>query len=211
MFRKRRHKYYGSGAEHLEAAVEQLCARLRFSDPEGLPRSIVVTSSVPGEGKSTVSALIARQLSRSGTRVLAMDCDLRRPALGRRLGAGSHQGIGAVLLGELTLSQAVKPVDNNLWLLDAELKPYYPSDLFATKRFGDLLDKATEMFDCLVVDTPPLGAVIDAAVIASRADGALLVMREGITKRKDLLSSKTQLVRSGSRILGCVVNGYKDE
>lgn len=211
MLRNKKNKYYGSNAEHLEAAVEQLCARLRFSDPEGLPRSIVVTSSVPGEGKSTVSALIARQLARGGTRTLAMDCDLRRPVLGRRLGAGSHQGIGAVLLGELSLSQAVKPVDQNLWLLDAELKPYYPSDLFATNRFGDLLDKASEMFDCLIIDTPPLGAVVDAAVIASRADGTLLVMREGVTKRKDLLSSKTQLTRSGSRILGCVVNGCKGE
>lgn len=204
-------KYYASEAESVDSAVEALCSSIRHWNPDGSPRTIVVTSSVPGEGKTTVCGLLARRLAQGGSSVLAMECDLRRPRLGSELKIGwTGSGLCAVLLGEAELEDAVVPAGApNLWFLDGGERLPYPSDVFASRSFARALSWASTHFDFTIIDTPPLGAVVDAAVIAPQTDATLFVVREGAPGRADLLRAREQLDRSGARVLGIVYNGFE--
>lgn len=199
--------------ERFTAAIEALCANIRFSNPDGAPTSIVVTSSVPDEGKTTVTAALGRALAKGAKRTCVVECDMRRPALARRMGvrAPSTVGIGSVLVGDVTLNDALVKVEAPfLWMLTGEQDVANPADLLATQRFKKLLRTLERTFDFVVIDTPPLQAVIDAAIIAAEADATVLVVREGFTQRNDLRAAYAQLEQAGAHVLGCVMNSTAD-
>lgn len=187
-------------------AMRKLRTNLRYVDVDSPPRSIVVTSSAPGEGKSTLSADLARVMARSGQPTLLVDADLRRPVLASQFGVDSAVGLAQLIAGAVDLEDAILPTDTpGLTVLPAGQVPPNPSELLGSKRMKDLIDLlSSEYF--VIFDAPPVLAVTDAQLLARHADGAILVAVPGQT-RTQALGKATEAIRGiGGKVHGLVFN-----
>lgn len=192
-------------------ATDLLWANIRFLDVDRTIRTIAVTSTIPGEGKSTVSIMLARAAARPKRRVLLMECNTHRRSLAQMLGVSTFGDVHTVLAGATTLRKAVVPIGKaNLFLLDAKPGPTASSDLFSTRKFSDLLEQTSRSFDLVIIDTPPLSTFADAAIIAAQVDACLLVVRESTVRRRELLAAREQFDKIGARLLGVVLNACSD-
>lgn len=192
----------------LQNAVKTLVANIRFASVDNPVKTLVVTSSIPNEGKSTISIELARALAAGGKDVLIVEGDLRRRTLAGVLGAHPRNGIYSVLSGQAALDEAVVAVGgkSSLWFLDAEPHIPNPVDIFSSRRFHRFVDSLRRSYDYVIFDTPPLSTFVDAAVLGSVADGTLLVVREDFVKREDLISSYDQLRKAEANVIGAVLN-----
>lgn len=197
----------GRNARPASEAFRQMRTNLRFVDVDRPPRAIVVSSSVAGEGKSTVAANLARIIARSGDPVVIIDADLRRPTLHGIFGVDASAGLTQVLAGTLAVVDALQPGDeDNLQVIAAGRIPHNPSELLGSQRMRTLLaELAADHF--VIIDSPPLLPVTDAALVAASADGALMVCRAGRLRRAPLTQSLRNLRAVDARLLGLVVNG----
>lgn len=199
----------GKGGDRvfLQNAVKTLAANIRFASVDKPVRSIVVTSSVPNEGKSFVAVELARALAEGGRSILLVECDMRRRTLAATMGVHARHGIYAVLAGQVPLDDAVVSASaRGLWFLDCE--PHIPSpvDILSSRRFSNFVSQATESFDYVIFDTPPLSAFVDASVISTVVDGTLLVVRENFVKREELVAAYEQLQKANAHVIGAVMN-----
>ncbi len=171
-------------------------------------KTIVVTSCYAHEGKSTVSYETACNLAESGKRVLLIDADLRKSVLATRLTETTGmKGLSQVLSGQVSEEEGVCHTDiEGLDIVFAGPFPPNPTELIGSSAFKELLENQRDNYDYILIDAAPLGLVIDAAVIASFCDGAILVVNAGQVKRKTAQTVKSQLEKSGCRILGVVLN-----
>jgi capsular exopolysaccharide synthesis family protein len=170
-------------------------------------RTLVVTSANPREGKTTVTINIAISLAQSGKRVLMVDTDLRRPRIHRAFGVSGARGVTQIIVGEATLEATATPtLVPNLDVLPCGPIPPNPSELLHSQRFGELVRAALARYDRVIFDSPPLGAVTDAAVLAPQLDAALLVVKAQHTTRDALASSLRQLRDVAANIVGGVLN-----
>lgn len=205
-------KKKGVDSVAVQNAAKTLAANIRFASVDNPVSSIVVTSSIPGEGKSFVSIELAKALAASGKRVLIMECDMRKRSLAARLGRHGLHGIYDVLSGEADITEAVTPTGTeNLWFLDAEPNIPNPTDIVSSKRFRGLLQGLRREFGYVVMDTPPLGAFVDAAVLGSVADATVLVVRQNFVRRDDMVASFTQLKQADANVIGTVLNYCEDD
>lgn len=188
-------------------AVSTLYANLGFMSVDDPLGTIVVTSSVPNEGKTTIALELAEAMARSGKRTLLMECDMRRRSLAGRLGLHASAGVCAVVLGDVDLGQAVvRTAQPNLHFLDAEPGVASPADIVDSARFRNLVAFLGERYDYVVIDTPPVGTFVDAAIIGSAADATLLVMREDFVERTQVANACDQLRKAGANLIGTVMN-----
>ncbi|GAB3146559.1 polysaccharide biosynthesis tyrosine autokinase [Micromonospora sonneratiae] len=191
-------------------ALRKLRTNLRFVDVQEPAGVIAVTSAVQGEGKSTMACNLAIVLAEAGWRVLLVDADLRRPKVAHYLGLPSGVGLTDVLIGEVGVSEAVRPWgDRSLLVLTAGSVPPNPSELLGSKSMADLLLSLRETADIVIIDTAPLLAVTDGVVVAVQADGALLVTKAGKTSRDEVMAAAEALSSVAARLLGCVLNMAK--
>jgi len=168
---------------------------------------IVVSSSEPREGKTTVVSNLAASIAHSGKSVLVIDTDLRRPRVHTALSVNRDPGVSSVLVGELSLDQAVRQTSvEGLDVLASGPIPPNPSELLHLAAFGALIDAVRDRYDYVIFDSPPLGAVTDAAIISPQVDGTLLVVQASHTTRDSLRSALRQLNDVGARLLGVIVN-----
>lgn len=182
-----------------------LRANLRFMLPD--LQALTVTSSAEGEGKSTVAANVAVAAALAGFRVALVDGDLRRPDAHRLLGVGNDNGLSGVLVGQVTLDDALHELSAPpLSLLTAGRLPPNPSELLGSQQLVDLIAQLRSRYDLLVIDTPPALSASDALEIAALTDGTLLVARHSHTGRRALREVTNRLERAGARIVGSVVN-----
>lgn len=197
-----------SDAVFLQNAIKTLAANIRFASVDNPIKTLVVTSSVPNEGKSTISVELARALAAGGKDVLLVEGDLRRRTLAGTLGVHPRNGIYGVLSGQVALDEAVVSVGGKpgLWLLDAEPHIPNPVDIFSSRRFHRFVDSLRRTYDYVIFDTPPLSTFVDAAVLGSVCDGTLLVVREDFVKREDLLAAYDQLRKAEANVIGTVLN-----
>lgn len=198
----------GTKARSVRAeAFRQLRTNLQFVDVDRPVRILVVTSSVPHEAKSTTATNLAVIFSESGRKVLLIEADLRRPRVADYLGLERSVGLTSVLTGSVRIDDAVQPWGaSGLSFLASGPIPPNPSELLGSSAMAALLKTMRRMFDIIVIDTPPLLPVTDAAVTAKHADGAVLVVRYGKTKRTQILSAMRSLRSVDARILGTVLN-----
>jgi capsular exopolysaccharide synthesis family protein len=191
---------------HAEA-YRQLRTNLHYTAIDHGARSILVTSSVPAEGKSTVATNIAATMGETGARVILVDADLRRPTTAKYLGLTDTAGLASVLAGLTPLEDAVQIWgDSSVSVLSAGGTPPNPSELIASEAMSRLLAMLRESYDYVVVDSPPLLPVADASVLSNRVDGVIVVARAGTVRRAQLERSSGMLQAVNANVLGVVVN-----
>ncbi|MEM7448961.1 MAG: polysaccharide biosynthesis tyrosine autokinase, partial [Myxococcota bacterium] len=192
------------------AAAE--CARsirtnISFMSVQQQIKTILVTSPLPQEGKTTVAVTLAITMAQSGKRVLLVDTDLRRPRIHRLFGGRATVGMTSLLLRAAKLEEATKKTDiQNLDVLPCGPIPPNPAELLHTSRFRTLMNEMSVVYDLIVFDSPPLRAVTDAAIMATQVDGTVMVLRSDSTYRDALKFSLRQLDDVSAPILGGVVN-----
>jgi capsular exopolysaccharide synthesis family protein len=193
-------------------AYRSVRTNVLFSSAEEGGRALVVTSTGPGEGKTTVAANLAISLAQAGQRVLLVDADMRRPRVHEVFNETQEPGLSNVLVGNAKASDSVKKSGvPGLWLLTAGHIPPNAAELLGSKRFREFLGQLQSHFDCVIVDTPPVMAVTDAAVAANIASGVLFVVGAEMTTRHAAREAVDQLERSRARFLGAVLNRVEIE
>jgi capsular exopolysaccharide synthesis family protein len=189
-------------------AYRNLRMNLTFMGTEEEPvRSILFSSPGPSEGKSTTAINFAVMLAQQGQRVLVMDADLRRPSLHRALDVLREPGLTNLLIGDAEPRETIRPnVLPNLDFLPSGPFPPNPSELLNSKAMGRLMEELEARYDQVVIDSPPVLAVTDAAVLAVHTDGAVLVLRSGETEQRAAERAVEQLRRVGVKVFGAVLN-----
>jgi capsular exopolysaccharide synthesis family protein len=184
-----------------------LRTNLQFVDIDHPPRTVVITSAVAGEGKSTTACNLAITLAQAGIRVALVESDLRRPKIAEYLGVEGSVGLTSVLIGRATLDDALQTWGRSgLAVLASGPIPPNPSELLGSGHMVALLRQLQQRFDVVIIDAPPLLPVTDAAVLSRICDGAVIVVRYGKTKREQLERTTKALSTVDARILGTVMN-----
>ncbi len=193
-------------------AYRSLRTSLQFSKIDKELKILLVTSAGPKEGKSTTAANLAIAVAQTGKKVLLVDADLRRPVIHSIFGHKKDDGMTNCLMGTIEFEQMFKPTFmDNLFLATSGALPPNPSELLASQKMADLIEKVREEFDFVVIDSPPVIAVTDAAILSTRVDGTMLVVSSGNTNRDALARAQTLLGSVESNLLGVLLNGVNVE
>jgi succinoglycan biosynthesis transport protein ExoP len=184
---------------------------LDFINFEHSIQTMLITSAAPGEGKSTVAANLAAGLTQAGKKVVLLNCDFRRPTTDQFFGVNNMIGLSEVLLGNNSLKSALqRPGDDQLLVLTSGKMPPNPSELLGSQKMSDLLESLKEWADWVIIDSPPLLAVADAAAIARWVDGVLVVTRGGTSTREAAKKGREMLEKVGARVSGVAVWGLEE-
>ena len=197
----------GRKGHEIQEAFKTLRTNIDFSG-ENI-KAVCITSALPGDGKSTISYHLASAFAESGRRTLLLDADLRKSVM-RKMACEDGdpgQGLTYYLAGRRRYEETV--CTTNLQTLDIIFSgqfPPNPSELLGTRRFANLIERAKKEYAVVIIDTPPIGSVIDAAVVARVCDGAVLVLKDGAVSYRLAQRCKSQLEAAKVPILGCVLN-----
>jgi polysaccharide biosynthesis transport protein len=202
-------------------AIRSLRTALMLSSIEAPPRSVLVTSSIAAEGKTSVALSLAALAARSGQACLIIDCDLRHPSVHEALGVDNEIGLGDYLAGEAALSEVIDiDTASGLHYVTAGARAAHPTDLLATPRMQALMEYAAGRYGFIVLDTPPLLAVSDALVLVRHVDKTLFLVRWEKTRRDTAMSGLRQVIDAGADLAGVVLSlvdrrrqaryGYRD-
>ena len=174
----------------------------------GEVKVVAVTSCTPNEGKSSVAMEMAKAFAEAGNKTMLIDADMRKSVLVGRYRTGAvKSGLAHCLAGKAEYKEAACRTNiPNLYITFSGPVPPNPSELLGGEKFAVLLEALRNAFDYVIVDTPPLGSVIDAAVVAKNCDGTILVVESSAVSYRFVQRVKEQLDKSGSRILGVVLN-----
>lgn len=183
---------------------------IQFSAVDEEVRSIMVTSSGPGEGKSTTAANLAIVFAQQGKTVLLVDADLRKPTVHYTFNLPNTFGMTNVLTKRMDLKEAVVETDEkNLFVLSSGPIPPNPAELLGSKSMTEVFERFYEEFDIIVMDTPPVLAVTDAQILSNKCDGTILVVSSGKTGTEQAIKAKELLNAASCNLLGVVLNNKK--
>ena len=187
-----------------------LRTNIRFASVDKPFRTILITSSIPGEGKSTVAINLAASLAGAGSRVLLADCDLRKPFLHKYLQIGNNTpGLTAAITGVAGLNDCIfHLVEMNIDYLSSGPIPPNPAELLGSKRMQELIEELSNQYDYILFDTPPASIVTDAAVLSRMTDGYIFVVRHRSTKIEAAQLAKRNLDNVGAVPVGAVLNQF---
>jgi receptor protein-tyrosine kinase len=213
-----------------EDAADDLSARLAMIlDPEGAaaeayrllrtnllygladdhPKAIVLTSPGPREGKSTTCANLGVALAQANKKTLLVDCDLRKPVMHKIFGSRNFSGVVNVLAGERGVQEVLREPLPGLSVITGGPPPPSPAELLGSRRFAEFLEWARGEFAYVLIDAPPVEPVSDPVVLATQADGVLLVLNAQNTRKGALRQSIRSLEAVGANVIGTVVNNFK--
>lgn len=188
-------------------AFRLLRTNLQFIDLDQRARVLVVTSAVPGEGKTMTGTNLAVALAQTGRTVLVIDADLRRPRVASTLGVDPAVGLTTALVGKAEIADAIQVHEpSGLHVLASGAKPPNPTEILQSRVTHDLIRRLRQSYDMIIIDAPPLLPVADASVLSALADGAILVVRHGQTTRDQVNEAVNRLGQVGGRLYGVVVN-----
>lgn len=191
----------------ISEGYRMLRTNIEFSAINDKLQIIMVTSSKPGEGKSTTCANMAVTFAQANKRVLVIDADLRKPAQHHIFTLSNNKGLTTALLGQKELKDVIQHTNtDNLSVLAAGPTPPNPSELLSSKRMGELLEKIRETYDVIIIDTPSIMSVTDAQIVATQSDGVVLVIDSGKVKKEVALKAKASLEHVQANIVGVVLN-----
>ncbi len=214
MFKKKRRK---TNIDQLEIVnrpksviseqIRTLRTNILFTSADVKIKKMLVTSSEQGEGKSTISANLAASFAQAGYRTLLVDADLRKPTQHKIFEQMNVKGLSNLIAGQVLLEETINPnVLPGLDLLTSGPVPPNPAELLGSLAMEDLLIKLSEMYDLVLLDTPPVLAVADSQILGNLVDGSLLVVNSKLTHRDKVVDAKNQLDKSSSKTLGIVLN-----
>ncbi|MCV2522631.1 MULTISPECIES: CpsD/CapB family tyrosine-protein kinase [Bacillus] len=198
---------------HKSLVAEQyrtIRTNIEFSSVQTHLRSILVTSSVPGEGKSFSAANLAAVFAQQEKKVLLVDADLRKPTIHETYQLENVQGLTNVLVGNASLGETVqKTLIDNLYVLTSGPTPPNPAELLSSKAMGELIQEMYSRYSLVIFDSPPLLAVTDGQILANQTDGSVLVVLSGKTKMDTVQKAKDALQQSKAKLLGALLNKKK--
>ncbi|WP_461187569.1 tyrosine-protein kinase domain-containing protein [Arthrobacter sp. Z4-13] len=197
-------------AQHQSPRAEsfrQLRTNLQFANYSGRAKSILITSSLPGEGKSTTATNLAIALAQAGTAVCLVDADLRRPSVNSYLGLDRNAGLTTALVGDVDVNDLLQPWgEDNLYILASGQIPPNPSELLGSSQMEELIGRLEHEFDTVIIDAPPLLPVTDAAVLSQHVGGVVVVVGSQKLRQQDLEKSLAALEMVSAKLLGVVLN-----
>ncbi len=187
-------------------AYRNLRTNLNFLSPDKKLNSISFTSSEPGDGKSLTITNLAISMANNGQKVILIDGDLRRPKIHTQLNVTSFDGVSDILSGKITFDEALRDNEvENLYIIPSGSIPPNPSELIASKKMSELIEKATQNADIVLIDAPPV-AISDSAIIGNKVDGTIIVVNSHKTKEEQIKESKERLKKANINILGTILN-----
>jgi capsular exopolysaccharide synthesis family protein len=195
----------------ISEAYRSACTSLQFSTAAGLPKSLLITSAGPSEGKSSTAFAVARQFAAIGLKVLLIDADLRRPSLHKQFGLDNGKGLSNFLTRNCEMRDAIRRqdgVNDRIYVLTAGPIPPNPVELLNGSRFASLLTVGGEAFDLVVIDGPPVGAMADALVLANTANAALFVIAGGEGSKSGVRNALKRLAQARARPVGLVLSKF---
>ena len=184
-----------------------LRTNIQYSSFDKEYRVIVVTSSEPGEGKSTTAGNLALSMAQDNKKVILIDCDLRKPSIHKKFKISNLVGLSDVIVGKEELTKVVHRYNKNLVILTSGKLPPNPSEMLSSKTMSSLLESLKETFDYIILDTPPVQAVTDSQILSTKADGTILVVRAERTKKESVENAVNLLRKVNANIIGTVLNG----
>ncbi len=188
-------------------ALQRIRTSLFLADGEHTPKTVLITSSIPLEGKSAIASSLARQSARSGLKVILIDADLRRPRLHEVIGLANQNGLSEVLTGRVSPEAAIKHDEKSgLDFLPAGVGVVSPPDLFRSSTMRILLEEMGSYYDLVIIDSPPVGAVSDALTLSGIVDKSIYVIRWEQTPRNVVLAGMRQMFEAGADIAGIVLS-----
>lgn len=187
-------------------SYRSLRTNIQYSSIDKQVKTLVVTSSNAGEGKSTVAGNLAYTFFQSGKRVLIIDCDLRKPSLHRKFNVSNEVGLTDVLVGTSELNKVMKKIDDSLYLLTTGTLPPNPAEIIGSNTMENFLDECKINFDYIILDTPPILPVTDSKLLAIKADATVLVVRSEISKLKHVSQAFKELGKVNANVIGTILN-----
>lgn len=185
---------------------------IEFTSVDSRIRSIMVTSANPGEGKTTTVSNLAVVFGQQGKKVLVIGADLRKPSIQDLFAAHASNGLTNVLSGQTNVMQCIQKTDiENVYVMASGPIPPNPAELLGNRVMDEVLLEAYNMFDIVLIDTPPVLAVTDAQILANKCDGIVLVVRSEKTEKDKIVKTKQILDKASGKILGVVLNDKKEE
>lgn len=187
-----------------------LRTNIQYSSFDKEIRTIVVTSSEPGEGKSTVAGNLALSFAQSDKSTIIIDCDLRKPSLHKKFRISNMAGLSDILIGRKSLVEAINQYNENMHIITSGKIPPNPAEMLGSKAMERLMAELKEIYDVIILDSAPLQAVTDAQILSAKCDGTILVVRAEKTKRDSVASAKELLDKVNANVLGVVLNATEN-
>ncbi|MBU5488064.1 CpsD/CapB family tyrosine-protein kinase [Clostridium sp. MSJ-8] len=192
-------------------AFRTVKTNIRYSSTDKDKKVFLVTSTQPGEGKSTVAVNLAMSLSLDNKKVIIIDADLRKPTVHKRLQISGTTGLTDVLVGEAELDDTIIKVNEYLNVLVAGQIPPNPAELLASKGMEKLINKFREEYDYVILDGNPICVIADSQILASKVDGVILIARHEYTKKDELVNAKKLVEQVGGHVIGVILNRVRDK
>ncbi|WP_251860515.1 CpsD/CapB family tyrosine-protein kinase [Clostridium sp. Marseille-Q2269] len=191
----------------ISEAYRTLRTNIQFSSFDKEIKVIFVTSSTPGEGKSTTSANLAITMAQNGAKTILVDCDLRKPNVHRLFNISNTRGLSNLLIEENGIDKIVQQSGiEDLHILTSGLKPPNPSELLSSTKMKKFIEMSKNYYDYIILDTPPVGVVTDAQLVSQYSDGGVLVTASGQVEIESAIKAKQLLEKVNAKILGVVLN-----
>ena len=196
--------------EYVES-YKALRTNFNFVSANGKNKKIVVTSTLRDEGKSSVAINLSLSLAQAGSKVLLIDADLRNPSVHRylRLKRENNFGLSSLLSGNVTVGECLIKTEYGFDVISGGAIPPNPTELIASDAMRDLLNMATQLYDYIICDAPPVGVITDAAALSPLCDGVLYVVRQAFASRNQVRSALKNLKAVDAKILGTVMSQYE--
>lgn len=190
-------------------SIKSIKINIKYSSINYEKKIMVITSTEQGDGKSTIISNLALSLAQDNKKVILLDCDLRRPSINYIFKLRNEVGLTDYLSGEKDLEDVLDKYSSKLDILTTGPLPQKTTEVLSTKNFENLLANLRIKYDYVLLDTTPLGVVADAQVLAAKADGVVLVVRDDKTRKEKLILAKKKIDMVGGNIIGAVVNRKK--
>lgn len=184
----------------------ELRTNIKYSFTDGGSKVILITSSLPQEGKTTVSSELAITLANDNKKVVIIDCDLRRPSIHKKYEMSNTYGLSEILIKEKSISDVIQIHSKNLNVITSGKTPPNACELLSSNNFDELLDELKKTYDYIILDSPPIIAVTDAQILADKADGTFLVVRGKKTTRSVITEAKKKINNVKGNLLGTILN-----
>lgn len=192
-------------------AYKAIRTNLIFLLSQAKGKTFAVSSSLPGEGKSTCAINLAIAFSQLGSRVLLVDADLRKPSVYRKLHLQNNRGLSSVLVGFCSADDAIDNIGSNFDVLTSGPTPPNPSELIGSENMTDLLETLKEKYDYIIFDTPPINLVSDAIMLAPKTEGVVMVVQDRKTTHDQFQKAVAALKFANIKVLGAALNGSAEK